>query len=68
VATSDRRISRHHIKITAEKDGLFLTDLGSDNGTFTNDKRLRPQTPMRLDRTTLVRLGPETTLELRPES
>jgi hypothetical protein len=67
VATSDRRISRHHIKITAEKDGLFLTDLGSDNGTFTNDKRLRPQTPMRLDRTTLVRLGPETTLELRPE-
>jgi len=68
VATTDRRISRHHIKITAEKDALFLTDLGSDNGTFVNDKRLRPQTPMRLDRITLVRLGPETTLELRPES
>lgn len=67
VATSDRRISRHHLKVTAEKDGLFLTDLGSDNGTFISDKRLRPQTPIRLDRTIVVRLGPETTLELRPE-
>ena len=67
IATPDKRISRHHIKVTAEKDGLFLVDLGSDNGTFMNDKRLRPETPFRLDRTTVVRLGPETTLELRPE-
>jgi len=31
------RVSRHHCRITQEKEAFKLTDLGSANGTFVND-------------------------------
>ena len=36
----DRRVSRHHARISLEGDGYILTDLGSRNGTFVNGVRL----------------------------
>ncbi|MBP7460674.1 MAG: GGDEF domain-containing protein [Candidatus Delongbacteria bacterium] len=36
----DPRVSRHHFKITREKNGLFVTDLLSKNGTYLNHQRI----------------------------
>jgi adenylate cyclase len=36
----DPSISRNHAKITADKDGVRLVDLGSKNGTLVNDVKI----------------------------
>lgn len=33
-------VSRHHARLTADKEGCTLTDLGSGNGTFVNGERV----------------------------
>jgi len=49
VALSERRVSRHHAKISPEGQGHTITDLGSSNGTFVNHQKLHPFTPHRLN-------------------
>jgi pSer/pThr/pTyr-binding forkhead associated (FHA) protein len=39
-------ISRHHCLIRLDTDGATLVDLGSSNGTFLNDNRVRSQAPL----------------------
>jgi len=41
----DRGVSRGHARIHVEDDSLYVTDLGSTNGTFLGGKRLEPNTP-----------------------
>ena len=56
----DRGVSRIHAQIHLENDELFITDLGSTNGTFLAGKRLEPNTPTVLrkgDELLLGRLG-----------
>ena len=36
----DMLVSRRHVVITAEDEGLLLRDLGSRNGTFVNGRRV----------------------------
>jgi hypothetical protein len=36
----DRRVSRHHARISLRGDGYILTDLGSRNGTFVNGREV----------------------------
>lgn len=39
----NKAISRRHAEITREKQDYFVTDLGSGNGTYLNNKKLHPQ-------------------------
>lgn len=40
IVLDDMLVSRHHVRITADNDGLLLEDLGSRNGTFVNGRRV----------------------------
>lgn len=40
IVLRDGRASRHHARIDARRGSLVLTDLGSTNGSFVNDRRI----------------------------
>ncbi|NUM44461.1 MAG: FHA domain-containing protein [Anaerolineales bacterium] len=40
IVIPDRQVSRHHARLTFLKDGVYLEDLGSKNGTHHNGNRL----------------------------
>ena len=40
IVLDDMLVSRHHVRITADDDGLVLQDLGSRNGTYVNGLRV----------------------------
>lgn len=40
IVLDDMLVSRRHVRITAEGEGLVLEDLGSRNGTFVNGRRV----------------------------
>ena len=42
-------VSRKHFELARTKEGFFVTDLGSANGTKLNGNRLPPHEPTRLD-------------------
>lgn len=42
-------ISRKHFELARTKEGFFVTDLGSSNGTKLNGNRIPPHEPTRLD-------------------
>jgi len=42
-------ISRKHFELVRTKEGFFITDLGSSNGTKLNGNRIPPHEPTRLD-------------------
>lgn len=54
---SIKTVSRNHAKIHIDNGTLVLTDTGSSNGTFIDGKRLKPDTPMRIESGTMVRFG-----------
>ena len=57
-------ISRHHATLAVDHHGLArLTDLGSTNGTFLNDRRLVENTPVRVKDGDRIRLGSSLTLK-----
>jgi two-component system cell cycle response regulator len=41
ISVSDQAVSNLHARITRELSGSYVEDLGSRNGTFVNDERLR---------------------------
>lgn len=44
----DDTVSRYHAKIEVIESAVLLTDLGSTNGTFINDKRIEENSPYKL--------------------
>jgi CheY-like chemotaxis protein len=44
-APANNGISRRHVRLHIEGDDLFVTDLGSTNGTFLRGERLKPDMP-----------------------
>lgn len=40
IVLDDMLVSRQHVRITADSDGLVLEDLGSRNGTYVNGRRV----------------------------
>jgi CRP-like cAMP-binding protein len=60
----DPRVSREHIEIVTQPDGIYLRDLGSSNGTWYNGTQLEG-TPVRLDDGAEIRLGTDTVVTFR---
>lgn len=54
---SDRTISRHHLLILNSTTGLKVTDLGSTNGTFVNNRKLKPHVASRFTVGDRMRIG-----------
>jgi CheY-like chemotaxis protein len=53
----DTMVSRCHAQIVMSNETYWLTDLGSSNGTFLNDKPLVPHTPYPLGNDDSIRIG-----------
>lgn len=66
---NDAEVSKHHARVSAVKGEWRITDLGSTNGTFINDKRIEVQTPIAVHTYDSVRLGRAAKMQfLDPES
>ncbi|HMW02489.1 MAG TPA: FHA domain-containing protein [Acidobacteriota bacterium] len=62
------RVSRRHARIFCEDNNFYIEDLGSVNGTVINDSRkLRPNTPYKLNDQDEIRVGSSISLMLRTE-
>jgi pSer/pThr/pTyr-binding forkhead associated (FHA) protein len=55
-----QKISRYHAEIKLSDEGLFVTDLGSSNGTHVGDTQLEPEEPYQLKKGDSIQLGPFT--------
>lgn len=53
----DRGVSREHAKLHLKDDRLYVTDLGSTNGTFLGGKKLTPNRPEMLRKGDELLLG-----------
>ena len=53
----DMSVSRMHARITKEKDGFYLEDLNSTNGTWKNGLRLQPYEKRKLEKEDEIKLG-----------
>lgn len=60
----DLRVSRRHLEITRQGDRFFVTDLGSSNGTYLNDKRLPANQPFPIGSRQEIKLGIQTVIVL----
>jgi DNA-binding NtrC family response regulator len=56
IGIPDPSVSRVHAEISVKSEVIFLTDLGSRNGSFVNDKRLSSE-PVRLQMGDFLRFG-----------
>lgn len=62
IVVPDREVSRHHAAITREAGQYYIEDLGSLNGTWLNDVRLKPNQSTPLTSGSEIRLGPSARL------
>jgi pSer/pThr/pTyr-binding forkhead associated (FHA) protein len=58
---ADKQVSRKHARIEQREDGYWITDLGSSNGVFVNEKRISGA--IRLTPGNQIRIG-DTRLEV----
>jgi Mg-chelatase subunit ChlD len=64
----DKQVSREHIELSLRNGALYLTDLGSSQGTFIDRVRLKAHDSVVIQQRTKVRLGNATQIELEPET
>ena len=57
IVLNDPQASSRHAEIRPDVAGYVLTDLGSTNGTFINQRRLAPNIPYALKPNDLIRIG-----------
>ena len=57
ICLADESISRRHAKLTRRGDAVLLTDLGSANGTYLNDRRVDQAYPVALTKEDMLRIG-----------
>jgi len=53
----ERGVSRLHCQLSLNNDQLYLTDLGSSNGTFLNGRRLTPNQPVLIEKRNRISLA-----------
>lgn len=51
-------VSRHHLELSANLEGMVVTDRGSVNGTYVDDVRVLPDRPTPLKPGGAIRVGP----------
>ncbi len=67
ITINDQSISRKHAKITKDPGGkIYVTDLGSANGSLINDKKLAPNEPRPLAKEDMIKLG-STVMKFLPQ-
>lgn len=57
VVVDDVSVSRHHAVIRWKKGGMFITDLGSTNGTFVNSEKVSADYYYELNYSDDVKIG-----------
>ena len=57
LSVADQSISRKHARLNRESGKIRLTDLGSSNGTFVNDKKVSANESVILAKEDMVKLG-----------
>lgn len=57
ISVADQSISRKHAKVIKAQGKITLTDLGSSNGTFVNDKKVNSGETVALAKEDMVKLG-----------
>lgn len=57
VVIKDSTISRIHARFTRQKEGIFVTDMNSTNGTFKNGLRLEPNETVLIEQGDELRFG-----------
>lgn len=57
ISVADQGISRKHAKVIKDGTQVRLTDLGSSNGTFINDKKVNPGDTVILAKEDMIKLG-----------
>ncbi len=57
ITINDQSVSRRHVKFTKEADRVKMTDLGSANGSFVNDKRIATGESAYLEKEDMLKLG-----------
>lgn len=60
----DAHISRRHASLSLRDGYLYLSDLGSTNGTFVEQTRLPPNQATRVNELSHIRLGKTTTIKI----
>ena len=68
IVVDDHMVSRHHARLTRQaEDGYVVTDLGSTNGTWVNNQRARPSTPVNITFGDKLTLGTKSSFVLSSE-
>jgi len=68
IQISDPYVSGRHGNIEITQDGVYLTDVGSSNGTMLNDAKLVPNMRTQVQPDDVIRLGSkEFRVELAPK-
>lgn len=57
LSVNDQGISRKHAKIDKKDGKVFITDMGSSNGTLVNDKKLEANSTRELAKEDMIKVG-----------
>jgi len=57
IVLNDPQVSSRHAEVRPEGEAYVISDLGSTNGTFINQRRLTPNVPYVLKPTDFIRIG-----------
>ena len=57
ISVNDQGISRKHAKLEKRDGKVFITDLGSSNGTLINDKKLEANSTKELSKEDMIKVG-----------
>lgn len=58
----ETKLSRKHVRLTLQQNGILIEDLNSSNGTYIDNQRVKPQTPQILEQGSTLNLS--NTIEL----
>ena len=57
IRVQDEKVSRRHVALELRPEGLFVSDLGSRNGSFLDGAKLEPKTPTAVRPEDLLQIG-----------